>query len=150
MEDIRTIDSKSCKEIYVILSKLGLFYKLPEELKEYIYQNQSLSYEYDFDNNLPLIYQINNDKTKAYISYLYLKYINDSSSEKAILLKKYEQNEIINQENLKEKYSYDNLFKKNNIHSQDNYNVEEVSMIKYKESLLKKILDKLKSIFHKK
>lgn len=150
MEDIRTIDSKSCKEIYVILSKLGLFYKLPEELKEYIYQNQSLSYEYDFDNNLPLIYQINNDKTKAYISYLYLKYINDSSSEKAILLKKYEQNEIINQENLKEKYSYDNLFKKNNIYSQDNYNVEEVSMIKYKESLLKKILDKLKSIFHKK
>ena len=150
MEDIRTIDSKSCKEIYVILSKLGLFYKLPEELKEYIYQNQNLSYEYDFDNNLPLIYQINNDKTKAYISYLYLKYINDSSSEKAILLKKYEQNEIINQENLKEKYSYDNLFKKNNIHSQDNYNVEEVSMIKYKESILKKLLDKLKSIFHKK
>ena len=150
MEDLRTIDSKSCKEIYVILSKLGLFYKLPEELKEYIYQNQSLSYEYDFDTNLPLIYQINNDKTKAYISYLYIKYINDSSSEKAILLKKYEQNEIINQENLKEKYSYDNLFKKNNIYSQDNYNVEEVSMIKYKESLLKKILDKLKSIFHKK
>ena len=150
MEDNRTIDSKSCKEIYVILSKLGLFYKLPEELKEYIYQNQSLSYEYDFDTDLPLIYQINNDKTKAYISYLYIKYINDSSSEKAILLKKYEQNEIINQENLKEKYSYDNLFKKNNTHSQDNYNVEEVSMIKYKESILKKILDKLKSIFHKK
>lgn len=138
MEDIRTIDSKSCKEIYVILSKLGLFYKLPEELKEYIYQNQSLSYEYDFDTNLPLIYQINNDKTKAYISYLYIKYINDSSSEKAILLKKYEQNEIINQKNLKEKYSYDNLFKKNNTHSQDNCNVEEVSMIKYKESILKK------------
>ena len=148
MEDIRTIDSKSCKEIYVILSKLGLFYKLPEELKEYIYQNQSLSYEYDFDTNLPLIYQINNDKTKAYISYLYIKYINDSSSEKAILLKKYEQNEIINQKNLKEKYSYDNLFKKNNTHSQDNYNVEEVSMIKYKESIFKKLLDKLKRIFH--
>ena len=148
MEDIITIDSKSCKEIYVILSKLGLFYKLPEELKEYIYQNQSLSYEYDFDTNLPLIYQINNDKTKAYISYLYIKYINDSSSEKAILLKKYEQNEIINQKNLKEKYSYDNLFKKNNTHSQDNCNVEEVSMIKYKESILKKILDKLKRIFH--
>lgn len=148
MEDIRTIDSKSCKEIYVILSKLGLFYKLPEELKEYIYQNQSLSYEYDFDTDLPLIYQINNDKTKAYISYLYIKYINDSSSEKAILLKKYEQNEIINQKNLKEKYSYDNLFKKNNTHFQDNYNVEEVSMIKYKESIFKKLLDKLKRIFH--
>ena len=60
MEEVKTIDSKSCKEIYVILNKLGLFYKLPEELKEYISKNQSLSYEYDFDRDLPLIYQINN------------------------------------------------------------------------------------------
>lgn len=146
MEELKTIDAKSCKEIYVILSKLGLFYKLPAELKEYIYQNQSLSYEYDFDANLPLIYQINNEETKAYISYLYLKYINDSRNEKNILLKKYEQNEVFEQEKLKEKYSSDKLFKKNNINIQNS--IEEVSMVKYKKSILKKILDKLKNIFH--
>ena len=89
MEDIRTIDSISCKEIYVILNKLGLFYRLPDDLKEYISKNQSLSYEYDFNIDLPLIYQIDNEKTKAYISYLYLKYINDSDDEKNISRKTY-------------------------------------------------------------
>ena len=111
MEEIRAIDSKSCKEIYVILNKLGLFYKLPTELKEYIIQNQDLSYEYDFNIDLPLVYQIDNEKTKAYISYLYLKYINDSDNEKNILLRKYEQNEKIYQEKLMEKYNPDNIFK---------------------------------------
>ena len=49
MKDIKTVDSKSCKEIYIILNKLGLFYKLPEEIKKYISDNQSETYEYDFN-----------------------------------------------------------------------------------------------------
>ena len=107
----KVIDSKSCKEIYVILNKLDLFYKLPIELKEYIFKNQDLSYKYDFNIDLPLIYQIDNEKTKAYISYLYLKYINDSDNEKDILLKKYNQNERIYQEKLAQKYDSKNIFK---------------------------------------
>ena len=110
MEEIKMIDSKSCKEIYVIFNKLKLFNKLPNELKQYILENQSLSYEYDFNIDLPLVYQIDNEKTKEYISYLYLKYINDRDNEKNILLKKYEENEIIYQEELKRKYNPDNIF----------------------------------------
>ena len=105
MKDIKTVDSKSCKEIYIILNKLGLFYKLPEEIKKYISDNQSETYEYDFNIDLPLIYQIDNDVTKAYLSYLYLKYIHNSAEEKQILLKKYEQNEKIYQEKLYKQYS---------------------------------------------
>lgn len=111
MEGNRTIDSKSCKEIYVILNKLGLFYKLPIELREYISENQSLSYEYDFNIDLPLIYQINNEKTKEYISYLFLKYINDNDDEKRILLEKYEKNEKLQKEELIKKYNPDDIFK---------------------------------------
>ena len=150
MEDVKIIDSKSCKEIYVILNKLGLFYKLPEELKEFISKNQSLSYEYDFDRDLPLIYQINNEKTKAYISYLYLKYINESTHEKDILLKKYEQNEKIYQQKLIEKYNPDNIFKKNNKENRIAEEIAEnsVAMVEYKESIFKKILNKIKSIFN--
>ena len=150
MEDVKIIDSKSCKEIYVILNKLGLFYKLPEELKEFISKNQSLSYEYDFDRDLPLIYQINNEKTKAYISYLYLKYINESTHEKDILLKKYEQNEKKYQQKLIEKYNPDNIFKKNNKENRIAEEIAEnsVAMVEYKESIFKKILNKIKSIFN--
>ena len=61
MKNIRIIDSKSCRELYVILNKLNLFYKLPMELRKYILENQDKLYEYDFDSNLPLIYQIENE-----------------------------------------------------------------------------------------
>lgn len=152
MEEVKTIDSKSCKEVYVILNKLGLFYKLPEGLKEYISKNQSLSYEYDFDRDLPLIYQINNEKTKDYISYLYLKYINDSTHEKEILLNKYQQNEKLHQEKLIQKYNPDNIFKKHNKENkiEENTIQKEVALVQYKESIFKKFINKIKEIFCKK
>lgn len=151
MEEVKSIDSKSCREIYVILNKLGLFYKLPEALKEYISQNQSLSYEYDFDTSLPLIYQINKEETKAYLSYLYLKYINDSTNEKNILLKKYEQNEKVQQEKLREKYNPNDIFKKAIPEAKPLETAtptNKIAMVPYKESLLKKLMNKIKSIFH--
>ena len=149
MEEVRTIDSKSCKEIYVILNKLGLFYKLPIELKEYIIQNQDLSYEYDFNIDLPLIYQVDNENTKAYISYLYLKYINDSDNEKNILLRKYEQNEKIYQEKLMEKYNSNNIFKNKGLETIEN-TPNTVAIVEYKESIIKKFVNKIKSIFSRK
>ena len=149
MEEVRTIDSKSCKEIYVILNKLGLFYKLPIELKEYIEKNQDLSYEYDFNIDLPLIYQIDNENTKAYISYLYLKYINDNEYEKNILLRKYEKNEKVYQEKLIEKYNPTNIFNNKRIETIENTSNTD-AVINYKNSIIDKIINKIRSIFSKK
>ena len=78
MEEIKTIDSITCKEIYVILNKLGFINKLPANLNEYICNNKSDSYIFDFDENIPLIYQLSNKNTENLLVYLYLKYINDS------------------------------------------------------------------------
>ena len=151
MGEIRTIDSKSCKEIYVILNKLGLFYKLPRELKEYISENQSSSYEYDFNIDLPLIYQINNEKTKEYISYLFLKYINDNDNEKRILLEKYEKNEELQQEELVKRYNLDDIFKsRNKIVPQGEQPSEETRMtVVQKEKWYQKIFNLIKNIFHR-
>lgn len=151
MGEIRTIDSKSCKEIYVILNKLGLFYKLPRELKEYISENQSSSYEYDFNIDLPLIYQINNEKTKEYISYLFLKYINDNDDEKRILLEKYEKNEELQQEELVKRYNLDDIFKsRNKIVPQGEQPSEETRMtVVQKEKWYQKIFNLIKNIFHR-
>lgn len=151
MKNIRIIDSKSCRELYVILNKLNLFYKLPMELRKYILENQDKLYEYDFDSNLPLIYQIENENTKRYISYLYLKYINDSLEEKKMLLDKFEENEKIYQNNLKEKYNTDNLLKKPKTKTSDYGNntvMMEKAIIEYKEKIfLQKIFDKIKYFF---
>ncbi len=149
MEEVRTIDSKSCKEIYVILNRLGLFYKLPIELKEYIIQNQDLSYEYDFNIDLPLVYQVDNENTKAYISYLYLKYINDSDNEKNILLRKYEKNEKIYQEKLMEKYNSNNIFRNKRLETVEN-TPNTIAIVEYKESIIRKFVNKIKSIFSRK
>lgn len=150
MKDIKTVDSKSCKEIYIILNKLGLFYKLPEEIKKYISDNQSETYEYDFNIDLPLIYQIDNDVTKAYLSYLYLKYINNSAEEKQILLKKYEQNEKIYQEKLYKQYSIDEIFKrKSSIQKNTENEYKEKQMIVYDNTIVKKIMDFIKKIIYK-
>lgn len=149
MEGNRTIDSKSCKEIYVILNKLGLFYKLPIELREYISENQSLSYEYDFNIDLPLIYQINNEKTKEYISYLFLKYINDNDDEKRILLEKYEKNEKLQKEELIKKYNPDDIFKnKNRVVSQEELTSEETGMAIVQEKWYQRILTLIKNLFY--
>lgn len=111
MEEVKIIDSKVCKEIYSVFNKLGFLDKLPDEIKKYITENQNTTYEFDFNEKKPLIEQIDNEETKAYISYLYLKYINDSESEKERLLKKYKENEIIYQEKLRKKNNPDNIFK---------------------------------------
>ena len=150
MKEIRTIYYKSCKEIYVILKKLELFYKLPRELKEYISENQSLSYEYDFNIDLPLIYQINNEKTKEYISYLFLKYINNNDDEKRILLEKYEINENLQQEELIKKNNPDDIFKdKNRVVSQKKITCEEIGVDIVQEKWYQKILTLIKNLFYR-
>lgn len=149
MERIRTIDSKSCKEIYVILNKLGLLYKLPIELREYISENQSLSYEYDFNIDLPLVYQMNNEKTKEYISYLFLKYINDNDDEKRILLEKYEKNEKLHQEELIKKYNPTDIFRnKNRVVPQKELTFEETRMTIVQEKWYQRILTLIKNLFY--
>ena len=75
MKTVKTIDPKCCTELYVILNKLNLFYKLPEDLKKYILENRDKLYKYDFNSSLPLIYQIENQNTKKYMKNLYKKYL---------------------------------------------------------------------------
>lgn len=152
MAEIRIIDSNCCKELYVILNKLNLFYKLPNELKQYIQENQNKLYKFDFNLNLPLIYQLENENTRKYISYIYLKYINNSIEEKNLLLNKYEENEDKYQTNLREKYNPDDLLKnkKNDIQEYKNNITEETAIVEYKEkNFLQKIFDKIKHLFKK-
>lgn len=132
MEEIKTIDSITCKEIYVILNKLGFINKLPANLNEYICNNKSDSYIFDFDENIPLIYQLSNKNTENLLVYLYLKYINDSKEEKEILLNKIEANEREYQKKIQEKFNPDNLFKNNKIRTENIINKEE-ALVEVKE-----------------
>ena len=95
------------------------------------------------------------EKTKDILATIYMKYWCDSQS-KANYSNLLKQNENNYQEELREKYNPDNIFKKNaqtqniiqNDVSKNNVN-SNVAMVEYKESFFNKILNKIKNIFHK-
>ena len=65
------------------------------------------------------------------------------------LKKVFKENEIKNQNKLREKYNPDNIFKDNKI-KDVNEKDRENNITKYKESILKRVLSKIKNIIRKK
>ena len=85
MEDKR-IDRNVLTEVYVILMQLGLYSKIPMEFQKFIMENKNSDYIFEFNKNVPLFNQINNDSTRILLSYIYMKYINNSIDEEKFLL----------------------------------------------------------------
>ena len=63
----------------------------------------------------------------------------------------YSKNENIYQEELREKYNPDNIFKKQvqGTSIEENIIKDGVAMVEYKESMFKRIINKIKSIFNR-
>ena len=80
------------------------------------------------------------EESKNFISLIYYNYIADEVEKKEID-KKFEAHQ-------KEIYNTDNLFKNPSTIDNQQYTKENM-MIEYKESLLKKIINKLKNFFHR-
>lgn len=145
---INKINKKAYLEAYIILKKLELLDELPTEIKENLMNNRVNDYTFSFNQEFPLYEQIENEETKALISYLYLKYINKNLEEKNILLEKYKQNEISYQKEIQEKYNTDNLFKSKKT---EEVKEETQALVEYKErNFIQRIFDKIKNIFRRK
>ena len=80
-QDKYLIDQDVCREVYVILTKLNLYNRLPEELREYIQGNQNINYNFDFNEKMPLYYQLSNNDTKDFLTFLFIKYINTNKKD---------------------------------------------------------------------
>jgi len=142
---IETKNKRAYYEVYIILKKLELLYKLPIEIKEILTSNVVNSYKFSFNREIPLYEQIENEETKVLISYLYLKYINKNIEEKNILLEKYKQNEKVYQKEIQEKYNTDNLFE-NKKTQEIEIKEETQALVEYKEkTFVQKFLDKIKN-----
>ena len=86
--------------------------------------------------------------TRAILSLIYRDYICEEA-EKEILLKK--DNEEINkyEEKLKEKYDIDNIFKNRRKEQEKTQYDKSIQIVRYKESIIKRIFNKIKRIFFK-
>lgn len=149
---MRNINSRTCENVYTILNELNLFHKLPKEKQKLIEMNKDKKYKCRFNKNIPVQFQIHDKETMVVLSYLYLKYINTDEKIKNRLLDRYKKNEVEYQEELSRKYNIEDIFKDSKIkmNPQRLTLPDNNAMIPYKETLLRKILNKIGSLFQQK
>ena len=135
-------------EVYEILSYLDKeeYNKIPKELIEVFEENRNLEYEYEVNEEQDLTNQPMLMETKAILLNIFRDYLATPEQSSKIKRWLYEDREYLDQQKRK-KYP-GNIFKDNS-KKECNTHKEEVMLpteIK-KQSLIKKIFDKIKSIF---
>ena len=132
------------KEVYIILDSLVEedYKKIHPELIETIYQNMNQDYIYELDEEQDLSTQKMLPETKAILFNIFRDYLStEEQKQKIIRMQKEERQK--NELKKKEQYNtyvFANKEKTNNSEIQK----EPVSLIKNKESIFKKIINKIK------
>lgn len=126
--------------------------RIPKKLIEFWKKNKSTIYKPNLDHSKPINEMNLKDKTKSLITMIYLNYLCNETQKKNIQLI-LKNNEEKYQKELREKYNPDNIFdhnQKERFVEEKKVITDEIAVDKYKESILKKIINKILKIFHKK
>ena len=143
--------SEAIVEVLDILdnSEDSIVEKIPKKLIEFWQKNKSTTYKPNLDHSKSLKDMELKSKTKSLITMIYLNYLCDASEKDKIklILKK---NEEKYQQELKEKYNTDIIFKKDVFEDVVKENVSEsnVQIAEYKDTMFKRIINKIKSILY--
>ena len=139
-------------EVNMFLELIGeeMSNQIPLKLRKFFKREMDKNYIPTIDTKIPIKEQRLKRKTIAIIAGLNLQYWCKDEERKKELLEVYSNNEKKYQEELREKYNPDNIFKKR---TQENTieekNIEnEFALVEYKESIFKKLINKIKNIFH--
>lgn len=142
-------------EIYVDISIIiGM---MPTEMKskisnsfiDFIESNKSNTYVSNINPKIPLREQNIRKETKEMLGIIYRDYL--CSNEERIDLLQEENEELAKLEFEKRKlYNPDDIFKKKDLKENKEENIikKEVAMVEYKESIIKRIITKIKNLFH--
>ena len=135
-------------EVYQVLNLLGNEYvnKLPKSLLNMLEEKRNINYVPKYTDDQPLNKQNIQKETLSIIALLHLNYWCENEEEKKQLRQMFKSNEDRYQRELREKYNSDNMFK-NNI--QESTIKNEVSLVEYKESIFRKLINKIKSFWYK-
>ena len=143
--DIASINKQALAQTYYILDSLddNTKNKVPNSLFNTIRENM----DYQYQNTTELLIE-----TKELLYAILNKYVL-SQSQKDKLAEYYRFYDAKMEEEKAKKYQNEDLFKNNKVETQQaeiKQNIENVSMVEYKESVLAKILNKIKSIIKRK
>lgn len=134
-------------EVYQVLNLLGNEYidKLPNRLFNMLKEKRDISYKPQYEKDISLNKQNIKKEALAIIALLHLNYWCENEKEKLELKQIFKNNEDRYQNELRINYNPENIFKK---HKQENIVQNQVSIIEYNPSLFKKVIIKIKSMFH--
>ncbi len=125
--------------------------KIPKDLRNLFKENKDNSYIKKINPNVSIKEQNLKDETLAIIALLNLQYLCQDEEEKERLKKVYENNENKYRDLLQIDFNDNNIFKKKYEESEDiqKENKSSISIKEYKEPIFKKIINKIKKLFHK-
>ena len=145
---------KAYSEVYSFINALGDSYinKIPTSIYNTIKENRDINYNPKFEANQKITNGMISQEGLSLIAALNLQYWCEDEKEKVELKQTY----INNTKQEDEKYSYDNLFKNKKKETmevaQEEKSIKETtkstSLVEYKESIFKRFIKKIKSIFH--
>lgn len=122
--------------------------KIPKKFLDFLQSIQSKTYKFEYDKTKKLDEQKLKPKTRGLIALVYQDYICNEDEKEEYIQKS---QKIIKQieENKREKYNPNDIFKDKKIEPvKDTTNAVEI--VEYKESVIKRIINKIKNIFTKK
>ncbi len=139
------------KEVFEILKYIpnADYNKIPSEKIELYKTMQDKDYDFKYDPSKTLDEQNVTKRAKAIIGLLFRDYwATDIQREKILAKQKYERQKI--EEDKALNYRYEDLFKKNKSEikqAEIKDDIENVSLVEYKESIFTKFLNKIKKFF---
>lgn len=115
--------------------------KIPKKLREFFKEEKDINYIKVINPSVPIKNQELKEETLGIIALLNLQYWCEDENEKRRLKEVYAKNEKIYQEHLQVKFNPNEIFKKRETIK------ENVSVVEYKEAIIKKIINKIKNMF---
>lgn len=137
-------------EILNYLSEEDLL-KIPEEIRNTIKENKDKEYFWHYDETKLLKDQDVSRDTIVFLSYLNMEYLLNEK-QKEFMKQLYELNEKKLEEAKAEKYGVDDLFKRNTPEQEKTKETEQIqerTLLEYKESFFTKMINKIKRFFTK-
>ena len=115
--------------------------KIPKKLREFFREEKDTTYIKGINPNVPIKNQKLKEETLGIIALLNLQYWCEDENEKKRLKEVYAKNEKRYQEYLQVQFNPNEIFKKKEPTQ------ESLSIVEYKESIIKKLVNKIKNIF---
>ncbi len=120
--------------------------KVPKKFWDFINENKDINYNFKYDDSKSILENSLHLDSIAILTYININFLLDSKSKKE-MIKLLKEDELIAEEEKRKRYNPDTIFKDKEKNIEQPINSME--MIEYKESILKKIILKIKKFLDK-